>query len=99
MKSTAPNAIVTGGGRQRFTQLLKMVARVVRSRRSEKASQHVIALQTPGLIAIVSSPHSWRPIPGAMAYNMSKAAIDQMAKTAATKMCNKRIRVKHDASR
>lgn len=57
------------------------------------ASQHMIASQTRGSIVIVSSPHSWRPIPGAMAYNMSKAAIDQMAKTAATELCNKRIRV------
>ncbi len=56
-------------------------------------SRHMIATQTQGSIVIVSSPHSWRPIPGAMAYNMSKAAIDQMARTAATELCNKRIRV------
>lgn len=56
-------------------------------------AQHMIASQTQGSIVIVSSPHSWRPIPGAMAYNMSKAAIDQMAKTAATELCHKRIRV------
>lgn len=56
-------------------------------------SQQMIASETKGSIVIVSSPHSWRPIPGAMAYNMSKAAIDQMARTAATELCNKRIRV------
>lgn len=57
------------------------------------AANRMIAAGTPGSIVVVSSPHSWRPIPGAMAYNMSKAAIDQMAKTAATELCNKRIRV------
>lgn len=57
------------------------------------AAQQMIAAQTRGSVVIVSSPHSWRPIPGAMAYNMSKAAIDQMARTAATELCNKRIRV------
>ncbi|WP_237225565.1 SDR family NAD(P)-dependent oxidoreductase [Rubinisphaera sp. JC750] len=57
------------------------------------AANRMIESRTQGSIVIVSSPHSWRPIPGAMAYNMSKAAIDQMAKTAATELCNKRIRV------
>lgn len=57
------------------------------------ASRQMIASKTKGSIVIVSSPHSWRPIPGAMAYNMSKAAIDQMARTAATELCEKRIRV------
>ncbi len=57
------------------------------------SAQHMIEAQTKGSIVVVSSPHSWRPIPGAMAYNMSKAAIDQMAKTAATELCGKRIRV------
>jgi glucose 1-dehydrogenase len=57
------------------------------------ASQQMIAARSRGSIVVVSSPHSWRPIPGAMAYNMSKAAIDQMARTAATELCNKRVRV------
>lgn len=57
------------------------------------ASRQMMKAETKGSIVIVSSPHSWRPIPGAMAYNMSKAAIDQMARTAATELCNKRIRV------
>lgn len=57
------------------------------------ATQQMIQDETQGSIVIVSSPHSWRPIPGAMAYNMSKAAVDQMARTAATELCNKRIRV------
>ena len=57
------------------------------------ASRQMIDAKTKGSIVVVSSPHSYRPIPGAMAYNMSKAAIDQMAKTAATELCSKRIRV------
>ncbi len=57
------------------------------------AACQMIASNTKGSIVIVSSPHSWRPIPGSMAYNMSKAAIDQMARTAATELCSKRIRV------
>ncbi len=57
------------------------------------AARHMIAAKNRGSIVIVSSPHSWRPIPGAMAYNMAKAAIDQMARTAATELCSRRIRV------
>lgn len=53
----------------------------------------MISNGTEGAIVIVSSSHAWRPIPGSMAYNMSKAAIDQMARTAATELCEKRIRV------
>ena len=57
------------------------------------ATNQMLATETQGSIVIVSSPHSWAPIPGSMAYNMSKAAIDQMARTAATELCSKRIRV------
>ena len=57
------------------------------------SARHMMSTGTQGSIVIVSSPHSWRPIPGSMAYNMSKAAIDQMAKTAATELCQHRIRV------
>ena len=46
-----------------------------------------------GSIVIVSSPHAVQPIPEAMAYNMAKAAIDQMARTAAIELVGKRIRV------
>jgi len=56
-------------------------------------TSHMIASGTHGSIVIVSSPHGWRPFPGSMAYNMSKAAIDHMARTAATELCGKRIRV------
>lgn len=46
-----------------------------------------------GSIVIVSSPHAFVAVPRAMAYNMSKAAIDQMARTAAIELVDHRIRV------
>lgn len=46
-----------------------------------------------GNIVVISSPHAHSPMPGAMAYNMSKAANDQMAKTAAVELAHHRIRV------
>ncbi len=42
---------------------------------------------------IISSPHAYVPIPRSMAYNMSKAAIDQMARTAAMELVEHKIRV------
>lgn len=47
----------------------------------------------PGAITIVSSPHAFMPVPGAMAYNMAKAAIDQMMRTAAIELASHNIRV------
>ncbi len=41
----------------------------------------------------ISSPHAYKAIPGATAYNMAKAAIDQMARTAAIELVEHRIRV------
>ncbi len=46
-----------------------------------------------GNIVVVSSPHAVMAIPGSMAYNMAKAAIDQMARTAAVELAQHRIRV------
>ena len=46
-----------------------------------------------GSIACISSPHAYKAIPGAMAYNMGKAALDQMARTAACELAEHRIRV------
>ena len=46
-----------------------------------------------GSIVIISSPHAVIPIPTAMAYNMAKAAIDHMARTAAIELAEHRIRV------
>lgn len=57
------------------------------------ATRHMVARGCGGSIVVVSSPHAWAPVPGSMAYNMAKAAIDQMARTAATELCQHRIRV------
>lgn len=46
-----------------------------------------------GSIVIVSSPHAFIPVPNAMAYNMAKAALDQMARTAAIELIEHKIRV------
>ncbi|WP_164103178.1 SDR family NAD(P)-dependent oxidoreductase [Candidatus Laterigemmans baculatus] len=46
-----------------------------------------------GNIVVISSPHAVMAIPGSMAYNMAKAAIDQMARTAAVELAEHRIRV------
>ncbi len=46
-----------------------------------------------GSVVCVSSPHAYEAIPGAMAYNMAKAAVDQMARTAACELAEHRIRV------
>ena len=56
------------------------------------ASRQMIAQGGGGSIVIVSSPHSRIPIPTAMAYNMAKAAIDHMARTAAIELAQHRIR-------
>ncbi len=46
-----------------------------------------------GNIVVISSPHAHMAMPGAMAYNMAKAANDQMARTAACELAQHRIRV------
>ena len=46
-----------------------------------------------GNLVVVSSPHAREAIPTSMAYNMAKAAIDQMARTAAVELFAHRIRV------
>jgi glucose 1-dehydrogenase len=49
---------------------------------------------TPGgTFVVVSSPHAYVAVPRSMAYNMSKAAIDHMARTAAMELAEHRIRV------
>jgi len=57
------------------------------------AAQQMIKQGAGGAITVVSSPHSVIPFPGAMAYNMAKAAIDQMARTAAIELAEHKIRV------
>ncbi len=46
-----------------------------------------------GAVVIVSSPHGQIAFPNCMAYNMAKAALDQMARTAATELLPHKIRV------
>jgi len=57
------------------------------------SAQQMLKQGTRGSIVVVSSPHAVIPIPTAMAYNMAKAAIDHMARTAAIELAEKRIRV------
>jgi glucose 1-dehydrogenase len=57
------------------------------------AAQQMIRQGQGGAIVLVSSPHAFLPVPGSMAYNISKAAVDQMAKTAALELAEFRIRV------
>jgi glucose 1-dehydrogenase len=57
------------------------------------ATQQMIKQGQGGAICIVSSPHAFIPAPRAMAYNMSKAAIEHMARTAAIEVAEFKIRV------
>ena len=57
------------------------------------ASQQMIKQGGGGTICIVSSPHAFIPAPRAMAYNMSKAAIEHMARTAAIEVAEFKIRI------
>lgn len=59
-----------------------------------RASANVMIEQgIGGSVVCISSPHAYKAIPGAMAYNMAKAALDQMARTAACELSEHRIRV------
>ncbi len=57
------------------------------------SSQQMVKQGKGGSIAIVSSPHAVLAIPTAMAYNMAKAAIDHMSRTAAIELVKYKIRV------
>lgn len=57
------------------------------------AAMQMVKQGNGGSIVIISSPHAVIPIPTAMAYNMAKAAIDHMARTAAIELAEHRIRV------
>jgi len=46
-----------------------------------------------GNLVVISSVHALEAIPTSMAYNMAKAALDQMARTAALELAPHRIRV------
>jgi glucose 1-dehydrogenase len=57
------------------------------------AARQMVSQGEGGSIVVMSSPHGVIPIPTAMAYNMAKAAIDHMARTAAIELARHRIRV------
>lgn len=56
-------------------------------------SNQMIKQGEGGAAVIVSSPHAQIAFPNCMAYNMAKAAIDQMMRTAACELLPHRIRV------
>ena len=57
------------------------------------ASNQMIKQSDGGSCVIISSPLALLPAPGCMAYNMAKAAIDQMSRTAATELAHLGVRV------
>lgn len=57
------------------------------------AARRMVDSGTQGNIVITSSPHAKLAVPGAMAYNMAKAAADQLGRTAAVELAQYRIRV------
>lgn len=56
-------------------------------------AQHLLERKAPGSVVLISSPHAHVPVPSCMAYNMSKAALDMMGKTAAIELVSQGIRV------
>lgn len=69
------------------------LARAIANRMIARAKPVEEFPYTQGNMVFVSSPHAYRAIPGAMAYNMAKAGLDQMARTAAVELAEFRIRV------
>ena len=57
------------------------------------ATRQMVQQGQGGVITLVSSPHAFIPAPRAMAYNMSKAALEHMARTAAIEVAEHRIRI------
>lgn len=59
----------------------------------QAGARAMIAQQQGGCMIAISSPHAVFPVPNAMPYNMAKAAVDHMARTAAAELFEHRIRV------
>jgi glucose 1-dehydrogenase len=57
------------------------------------ACRQMVAQGQGGRVVIVSSPHAQIAFPNCMAYNMAKAALDQMMRTAAVELLPHNIRV------
>jgi glucose 1-dehydrogenase len=53
----------------------------------------MVGQESGGSIVVIGSPHAVVAVPLAMAYNMAKAAVDHMARTAAIELAEHRIRV------
>lgn len=66
---------------------------LLRAATRQMMAQAPLAPGQGGSIVVVSSPHAYVAVPRSMAYNMSKAAIDHMARTAAIELAEHRIRV------
>lgn len=66
---------------------------VVRAASRQMIAQAAAGSPPGGSIVVIGSPHSYTPIPHSMAYNMSKAAVDLMARTAALELADHRVRV------
>lgn len=56
-------------------------------------SRHMVAQGSGGAVVIVSSPHAQIAFPNCMAYNIAKAGLDMMMKTAAVELLPHRVRV------
>lgn len=57
------------------------------------AAQRMIQQGRGGSIVLIGSPHAVFAVPQAMAYNMAKAAVDHMGRTAAIELVEHRIRI------
>jgi glucose 1-dehydrogenase len=57
------------------------------------AAAQMVAQGNGGSIVVVSSPHAIDPVPECVAYNMAKAAVDQMARTVMAEMLPHHVRV------
>ena len=56
-------------------------------------TRRLLELKLPGSAVLISSPHAYIPMPSCMAYNMAKAGLDMMGKTAAMELAPHQIRV------
>lgn len=57
------------------------------------AAVRMMAQGDGGSVVVISSPHAYIAVPRSMPYNMAKAAVDHMARTAALELAEHRIRV------
>ena len=58
-----------------------------------RAAGRIMRANGGGAMVLVSSPHAEIPFPNAAAYNLSKAALDQFARTAAVELAGDGVRI------